>query len=77
MEENEETYEPRIGLAEKRVKCGITQKKMAEMLGVKTITYFRFERGIIKTTSIEVFCKLKSILNMTSEEAWSLLVEYR
>jgi transcriptional regulator with XRE-family HTH domain len=63
----------RTKLKIKRVEKRLTQKQVAEAIGVTVPMYSLIENGKRKG-SIEQWDKIREIFNMTYEEAWNLML---
>ena len=62
-------------LKEKRVQKGLTQKEIAEFLGVPTETYSNWERGSRKLPSYQVL-KLAKFYKCSAEDILGSHIEY-
>lgn len=58
-------------LKSKRIKYALTQKKIAEKLGMSTKTYNRKELGIVDFSREEIE-KIAKILNLNTEDIMSI-----
>jgi len=59
---------PRLNIAALRKKTGLTQRQLAEKLGVTPDTIANWERGRVNLWHIEIFVKLCEIFNCSHKE---------
>lgn len=54
-----------------RIEHSISQKELAEKIGISTGAYALIERGV-KVGSDKTWLKLQEIFNLTGEQVWAL-----
>lgn len=54
-----------------RIEHSISQKELAEKIGISTGAYALIERGV-KTGSDKTWLKLQEVFNLTDEQTWKL-----
>lgn len=60
-------------LKERREALGLTQRQVAEKIGIAESAYQRYERGV-REPSISMALRLAKALNATAEELYSLSI---
>ncbi|MBQ8497804.1 MAG: helix-turn-helix transcriptional regulator [Clostridia bacterium] len=56
-------------LKEIRIKKGLTQKQVADAVGIETSAYQRYERDST-LPSVTTACKIAKVIGVTVEEIW-------
>ncbi len=69
---NMRAFKPRLKIVDLRRKAGLTQRQLAEKLGVTVDTIANWERGRVNLWHIEIFVKLCEIFECSHKE----LVEF-